>query len=67
MSTKLQHGLESLGVAPILHQPSRRLRAEEDADSEDEGRDKSGAKLKTPSNVARVLDDDVGAEAQENT
>lgn len=67
MSPQLQHGLESLFMAIILHEPSRRLRAEENADSEDERWDERRAKLETPSNATGVLDYDIGAETQENT
>lgn len=54
-------------MAIILHEPSRRLRAEENADSEDERWDERRAKLETPSNATGVLDYDIGAETQENT
>ena len=51
----------------MLHEPTRRLGAEVDADHEEERRDERGAKLKAPGNITSVLDNDVGAKAQENT
>ena len=54
-------------MLPVLHEPTRRLRAEEDTDTEDERWDEGRAELKSPGNSASVLDDDIGAETQENT
>jgi hypothetical protein len=50
----------------VFHEPSRRLGTEEDAEHEDKGRDERRAKLQAPCDVARVLDDDVGREAEED-
>lgn len=61
------HGLEALGDLSVLHEPTGRLGAEEDADAEDEGGDEGGSQLETPCDVAGVLDDDVGAETEEDT
>lgn len=61
------HGAEPLGVFPVLHEPTGRLGAEVDADAEDEGGDEGGAELETPGNVTGVFDDDVGAEAEEDS
>lgn len=67
VSAKTVHGAETLGNLSVLHQPTRRLGAEEDADGEEQGGDEGRAELKTPSDLGNVLDDNVGAEAQEDT
>lgn len=67
MGSEAAHGSEGLGVLALLHEPTRGLGAEEDAAEEDEGRDKGRAELKTPGDATDVLDDDIGAEAQEDT
>jgi hypothetical protein len=51
----------------MLHQPSRRLRTEVDADGEEEGGDKGRTEFESPSDFADILDDDVGAETEEDT
>ena len=51
----------------VLHEPTRALGAEEDTTTEDEGWDERGTELETPSDAASVFDNDVGAEAQEDT
>lgn len=51
----------------MFHKPARRLGAEEDADGENEGWNKRGTELEAPCDVASILDNDVGAEAQEDT
>jgi hypothetical protein len=61
------HGLEALGDLPVLHEPTGRLGAEEDTGAENEGGNEGGAQLETPCDVAGVLDDDVGAETEEDT
>jgi hypothetical protein len=51
----------------MLHQPSRRLGTEVDAGGEDEGGDEGGTEFKSPGDVTDILDDDVGAETEEDT
>jgi hypothetical protein len=67
MSTQAHHGLEALSNLPMLHEPTRGLRAEEDANAEDEGRNKGWTELETPSDAASVFDNHVGGEAQKDT
>lgn len=67
VGTELAHGLESLGVPPLLHEPTRRLGAEVDTDGKEEGGDEGRSELETPSDLADVLDDDVGGESEEDT
>lgn len=64
---ELAHRLKALGNLSVLHEPTGRLGAEEDTDSENERGDEGGTELKTPGNFASVLDDDVGAETEEDT
>lgn len=66
MGSETQHGAEPLVVLVVLHEPPRRLGAEEDAQHEDKGRDEGRAELQAPGVVAHVLDNDVGREAQED-
>lgn len=51
----------------MLHQPARRLGAEKDTGAQGEGRDECRTELQTPSDITGVLDNDVGAETQEDT
>jgi hypothetical protein len=51
----------------VLHEPARRLGAEEDADREDEGGNERGAELQAPCDLGNVLDNDIGAEPEEDT
>jgi hypothetical protein len=51
----------------VLHEPTRGLGAEEDTDEEDERWDEGRTKLETPGNGTNVLDDNIGAEPQEDT
>jgi len=51
----------------MLHQPSWRFWAEVDANSQDEGRNESRSELKAPCDSSGILDNDIGAEAQEDT
>jgi len=51
----------------MFHEPARRFWTEEDADSEDEGRDERRSELEAPCDLAGILDNNVGAEAEENT
>lgn len=67
MSSQATHGLEPLGVPAVLHEPTRRLRTEEDASHEEEGWDEGGTELEAPSNATSVFDYYIGAEAQEDT
>jgi hypothetical protein len=66
MSAEARHGAEALGVLVVLHEPTGRLRAEEDADGEDEGGNEGRAQLQAPRHGTGVLDDDVGGETEEN-
>lgn len=50
----------------MLHQPTRRFGAEPDTSTKDEGGDKGRSELKTPSDIADVLYNDVGAETEED-
>jgi hypothetical protein len=67
MGSELGHGNETFGESAMLHQPSRRLRTEVDADGEEEGGDKGRTEFESPSDFADILDDDVGAETEEDT
>ncbi|KAI6750394.1 hypothetical protein HG530_014675 [Fusarium avenaceum] len=67
MSSELRHRNESLGESSMLHQPSRRLGTEVDAGGEEEGGDKGRTEFESPGDVADILDDDVGAETEEDT
>jgi hypothetical protein len=51
----------------VLHKPARRLGAEVNAQHECEGWDERRTELETPSYATSVLDNDVGAEAQEKS
>lgn len=66
MRSQFLHGLVGLSDLAMLHEPTWRLRAEENSDHEDEGRDEGRTELESPGNVAGVFHDDIGAEAQEN-
>jgi hypothetical protein len=61
------HGLETLGVTAVLHEPTGRFRAEEDTDCQNERWNEGRSKLKAPCDRSGVFDDHVGAEAQEDT
>ena len=61
------HGFESLCDLSVFHEPARRFGAEENADGEDEGWDERRSELKAPCDVAGILDNDVGAETEEDT
>lgn len=67
MGSKLAHGFPCLSVPAVLHEPTRRLRAEVDAGSKDESRDEGRAKFKTPRDLANILENDIGAKAEEDT
>lgn len=67
MGSQSQHRLEPLRVPVVLHEPAGRLGTEPNTAAEDEGRDEGRAKLETPGDSRDVLDNDVGAEAQEYT
>lgn len=66
MRSQPLHRSEPLGMLPMLHQPTRRLGAEKDTNTEEKRRDKGGAELQAPGDSAGVLDNDVGAEAEED-
>ena len=51
----------------VLHQPARGLGTEKDTQKKDEGWDERRTKLETPGNAADVFDNDIRAEAQEDT
>ena len=60
----LLHGVESLGVSAFLHEPSRRLWAEENQDSEGYGGDECGSKLESPCDRSDIFDNGIGTELQ---
>lgn len=62
--SNLLHGVESLGVSAFLHEPSRRLWAEEDQDSEGNGGDEGGSKLESPCDRPNIFDNGIGTELQ---
>jgi hypothetical protein len=61
------HGIESLRDLSMFHEPTRRLGTEEDADGEDEGRNECRSELEAPCDGTGILDNNVGAEAEEDT
>lgn len=66
MGSQPLHRSEPLSMLPMLHQPTRRLGAEKDTNTEEERGDKGRAELQAPGDSTGVLDDDVGAEAEED-
>ena len=66
MRSQLNHGLESLRVVPMLHEPAGGLGTEVDTQGENERRDECGTKLETPREGTSVLNGDVGDETQKN-
>ena len=64
---KAEKGPESIVVAVLLNIPAWRFRAEVHANHKRNGWDESGAKLKTPGDVAGVGNGKVGAETEEDT
>lgn len=66
MCAQLGHGLEAFGDLAVFHEPTGRLRTEEDADAEDEGGDEGRAELETPGDPAGIFDDYIGRETEEN-
>jgi hypothetical protein len=67
MSSELAHRSESFGMLAVLHEPTRRLGAKEDANHQDKRRNESRAELQTPRDITSVLDNHVGTETQEDT
>ena len=67
VSSQTIHRLETFGVLVVLHEPARRLGAEEDTDEEDKGGDECRPELEAPGDATGVFDDDVCAETQEDT
>ena len=67
MIPQTPHRIVALGDFTMLHEPSRRFRAKEDADAKDKGGDEGRTELKAPGDVTSVFDNDVGAEAQKYT
>lgn len=63
MSQSLER-VECLLVFALLHEPSRRLGAEEDQDGEWDGGDECGSELESPCDSSDVLDDCVGTVCQ---
>lgn len=61
--SEAEKGAQSMWIAVLLHEPTRRLWAEEDTDRQRKGRDECRPKLQAPRNVARVSDGDVCDEA----
>lgn len=51
----------------MLHEPTRRLGTKEDANAEDERGDEGGTELQAPGDATSVFDNNIGAEAQEDT
>lgn len=51
----------------MLHEPTRRLGAEIDTGAQNERWDEGRTELETPGDITGVLDNDVGAETQEDT
>lgn len=66
MGTQPLHRAEAFGDITLLHEPTRRLGAEEDASTQDERRNERRAQLETPGNVTSVFDNDVGGKSQED-
>jgi len=67
MCTQDLHRFEALSVSTVLHEPTRRFWAEEDADSENERWNEGRSELKAPCDASGILDNNVGTEAQEDT
>lgn len=67
MIPQTPHRIVALGDFTMLHEPSRRFGAEEDADAKYEGGDEGRTELKAPGDITSVFDNDVGAKAQKDT
>jgi len=67
MRTQSSHRLETLSDFSVLHQPTRRFGAEENTAHQNERWDEGRSKLETPCDARDIFDDDVCAEAEENT
>lgn len=67
VGSQTEERVECLVVLSVLHEPTRRFRGEPDTEHEDESGNESGAELKTPGNLAGILDDNVGSETKEDT
>lgn len=67
VGSQTEERVECLVVLSVLHEPTRRFGGEPDTEHEDESGNESGAELKTPGNLAGILDDNVGSETKEDT
>lgn len=67
MGSQARHGAVSLCVVAVLHEPTRRLGAEPNTQTEEERWNECRAELETPGDIAGVHDDAVGRETQEDT
>ena len=67
MRSQARHRFKSFGMPAVLHKPAKGLGAEVNTQHEYEGWDERRIELETPSYATSVLDNDVGAEAQENS
>lgn len=66
MRSQPLHRSKPLSMLPMLHQPTGRLGAEKDTNTQKERGDECRAELQAPGDVAGVFNDDVGAEAEED-
>ena len=67
MSSQARHRFKSLSVLTMLHEPTRGFGTEPDTKHEDKGWDERRTELETPGDSTSAFDNDVGAEAQEDT
>lgn len=67
VSSKAKERSEGLVVVTVFHQPTRGLRGEPNATHEDESGKEGRAELQSPGDSGNVFEDDIGAEAQEDT
>lgn len=65
--SQARHGTVSLCILAVLHEPTRRLRAEPDTETENERWDECRTELKTPGDGAGSHDDAVRRETQKDT
>lgn len=62
--SELLHRVKCLLVLALLHEPSRRLGAEEDQDSKRDGGDEGGTELESPCDRSDIFDNGVGTRGQ---
>lgn len=67
VGSQTQERMECLVVLSVLHEPTRRFRGKPNTEHEDEGGNESGGELKTPGDLAGILDDNIGSETKEDT